>query len=689
MAYIGVSPSNGVRQKHTYTATASQTTFSGAGSEGISLSYRDSNYVDVYVNGVKLGDADYTATSGTSIVLGVGAAVNDIVEIITYDVFSVADTVSKADGGTFDGNVAMAGTLAVTGDITGTLATAAQTNITSVGTLSSVTVNGTGTSNFTSTATSPVQINGTSIPTLTVRNSTTPVELQMRATTGEGLVRTSTNHPLTFAVNASEKMRIDSSGNVGIGTTSPSATLHLDSGGTPTTIQIDSDTEASIDFNDHGGSAKRYKIGTNISSNSGQLEFKDMTANSERMRISSNGHVSVGTTDDTYGFNVGGSGSDVRGKFQGSNQYRLGLQNGTNDIVWLGSGGANNFRISNSSGQTRFEIDSSGNMNVTSGNVTVIDGQGYYFGDGSYRIEGKDDGSNARIGFVTGSSEAMRIDSSGNLLVGTTETVPGIANTTSGISLRGGSGAESIVVSRGGGISGYFNRNSDGAILQLRKDGSAVGSIGTAGGGAFYISDSTYGGLGFSTLGAGDINPVNTTGGIRDNAMDLGQPTARFKDLYLSGGVYLGGTGSANKLDDYEEGTWNPSLTPSNGSFTSITYQSRDGRYTKIGNIVTISCRLSTTSITVGAGSGNVQITNLPFNTSSSSAPGSALSFNANWASGNPAFAFLLDLSGTVRLHQSVAAGAYNLGTPTTVANLNTGSNNSNYVYFVLTYETT
>jgi hypothetical protein len=118
MAYIGASPSNGVRQKHTYTATASQTTFSGAGSEGISLSYRDSNYVDVYRNGVKLGDADYTATSGTSIVLGEGAAVSDIIEIVTYDVFSVADTVSKADGGTFDGNVTMAGTLGVTGETT-------------------------------------------------------------------------------------------------------------------------------------------------------------------------------------------------------------------------------------------------------------------------------------------------------------------------------------------------------------------------------------------------------------------------------------------------------------------------------------------------------------------------------------------------------------------------------------------
>jgi len=127
----------------------------------------------------------------------------------------------------FAGASTVAGTLGVTGAITGTLATAAQTNITSLGTLSFVTVNGTGTSNFTSTATSPVQINGTSIPTLTVRNSTTPVELQMRATTSEGLVRTSTNHPLAFAVNASEKMRINASGNVGIGTASPNFMLDI------------------------------------------------------------------------------------------------------------------------------------------------------------------------------------------------------------------------------------------------------------------------------------------------------------------------------------------------------------------------------------------------------------------------------------------------------------------------------
>ena len=120
MTYIGVSPSNGVRRVHTYTATGSQTTFTGASSEGITLSYTDANFMDVYQNGVLLAPADYTATSGTSVVLAEGAAASDIVTITVYDAFSVADTVSKSAGGTFDGNVTMAGTLGVTGVLTGT-----------------------------------------------------------------------------------------------------------------------------------------------------------------------------------------------------------------------------------------------------------------------------------------------------------------------------------------------------------------------------------------------------------------------------------------------------------------------------------------------------------------------------------------------------------------------------------------
>jgi len=109
MAYIGVSPSNGVRRKHTYTATSGQTSFSGAGAEGATLSYSDSNFVDVYQNGVKLAEEDYTATSGTAIVLAQGASADDVVEIIVFDVFSVADTVSKSAGGDFNSDITSGG----------------------------------------------------------------------------------------------------------------------------------------------------------------------------------------------------------------------------------------------------------------------------------------------------------------------------------------------------------------------------------------------------------------------------------------------------------------------------------------------------------------------------------------------------------------------------------------------------
>jgi len=113
--YIGTQPYSGIRARHTYTATANQTSFSGAGAENVTLTYADELYIDVYQNGVKLSPADYTATSGTTVVLGTGATVSDIIEVIKYDAFSVADTVSAKDGGGFGGNISTSGTLAVTG----------------------------------------------------------------------------------------------------------------------------------------------------------------------------------------------------------------------------------------------------------------------------------------------------------------------------------------------------------------------------------------------------------------------------------------------------------------------------------------------------------------------------------------------------------------------------------------------
>ena len=108
MAYIGKSPSFGVRNRYLYQATAGQTTFSGSDADSKTLSYTDSLYVDVYQNGVLLKPVtDYTSTSGTSVVLITGASLNDVVEIVVYDAFSIANSYTKTESDTrypFKGN---------------------------------------------------------------------------------------------------------------------------------------------------------------------------------------------------------------------------------------------------------------------------------------------------------------------------------------------------------------------------------------------------------------------------------------------------------------------------------------------------------------------------------------------------------------------------------------------------------
>mgnify|MGYP003133954584 FL=1 len=101
MPYIGKAPQQGIRNRFIYQATAGQTTFSGSDANSLTLSYPDGEYVDVYQNGILLKPAtDYTSTSGTSVVLVTGASVNDVIEIIVYDTFSIANSYTKAEADT-------------------------------------------------------------------------------------------------------------------------------------------------------------------------------------------------------------------------------------------------------------------------------------------------------------------------------------------------------------------------------------------------------------------------------------------------------------------------------------------------------------------------------------------------------------------------------------------------------------
>jgi hypothetical protein len=220
--------------------------------------------------------------------------------------------------------------------------------------------------------------------------------------------------------------------------------------------------------------------------------------------------------------------------------------------------------------------------------------------------------ASSTLRFSVDGSEAMRIDSSGNLLVGTTNSIPGVGNTTLGASLRNNGGG-SIAVSRGSDNSGYFNRNTnDGSIISFRKDGTEVGRIGTVGSRLNIGTSNT--GLFFNN-NQPSIEPADVANSTtRDNAIDLGSSDERFKSLYLSEGIYFQGGSDAVKLDDYEEGTFTPTIEGSSTAGTA-SYSNQAGKYTKIGNMIAIQIQLSYSG---GTGSGTAMyIKGLPFTSNS------------------------------------------------------------------------
>jgi len=96
VAYIGQSLTEGTRRAYNFTATAGQTTFNAVYSIGA---------LEVYQNGILLTPSDYTASSGTSVVLTVAAALDDEITIICHNTFSVADAPSLSGGGTFESSI--------------------------------------------------------------------------------------------------------------------------------------------------------------------------------------------------------------------------------------------------------------------------------------------------------------------------------------------------------------------------------------------------------------------------------------------------------------------------------------------------------------------------------------------------------------------------------------------------------
>jgi hypothetical protein len=242
-------------------------------------------------------------------------------------------------------------------------------------------------------------------------------------------------------------------------------------------------------------------------------------------------------------------------------------------------------------------------------------------------------------------TQAMTLDASGNLLVGKTTTAFG----TQGIRLEGSNGK--IEITRDNNVPFALNRlTSDGDLIHFYKAGAIMGVIGVANGDNLYIAsdDTTDVGLKFD----GDANAIyacTATGAIRDNAVILGDPAVRFKDLYLSGSVYLGGTTSANALDDYEEGVWTPVLNRT--TLGTVTYTLQTGYYVKIGRVVYVWGKVTWSNIS-SVGSGNNYISGLPFSAGTGQANGWANFGGSSGVATNPVLAGLF-YNQTVYLRKS------------------------------------
>ena len=267
------------------------------------------------------------------------------------------------------------------------------------------------------------------------------------------------NLPVIFGTNDTERMRIDASGNVGIGTNSPGAKLHVSgTSGTKALFEKTGSTGAYIGLKDSSGNL------VYLGDNNGTFEVQTSGSSySTKMAITSSGNVGIGTT---------------------SPSKKLTVQSATSgDGIYLPN--TNNAYPAASTGYTDIR-------------ATFIDYAtlGQNGGESIIRLGSENAYSTDRtsyIAFLTSSggtgtsSERMRIDSSGNVLVG--RTAPNSTDNTEGAYIFPGG----AFVAQRDSASLFLNKfTSDGDIAVFRRQGTTVGSISVTSSATSYNTSSDY-----------------------------------------------------------------------------------------------------------------------------------------------------------------------------------------------------
>ena len=214
------------------------------------------------------------------------------------------------------------------------------------------------------------------------------------------------------------------------------------------------------------------------------------------------------------------------------------------------------------------------------------------------------DGANNDIKFQSNGSEVAAIDQAGNLTV--SGTVDGVdvaaagALASAALPKAGGTMTGQLTVNRGAnGDIAYFKGTDAGLFIQ---SASGVSSLVSHDGSSYDAVRIRSGGADANSL------TVQTSGDVTVGAGDIVFGTA-------GKGIVLGATSNtdANTLDDYEEGTWTPTLIGTGGG--TGTWASSVNTYTKVGRAVHITAYLNCTSL--GNMSNGVTIGGLPFTNAS------------------------------------------------------------------------